>query len=369
MTTTDADSVFDAVSDAIQTVASGGFAIVTDDENRENEGDLVMAAEKATPERINTMIRFARGLICVPMLEPQLRRLGISQMVQHNRESHGTDFTVSVDASAGITTGISAYDRSVTIQLLADPQTSPDALVQPGHIFPLRSRPGGVLERAGHTEAAVDLATLAGLSPVGIICEILNEDGSMARLPDLLRFKEEFQFPLISIAQLIKHRLQSESLVELIGEAPFETSEGPFTLKTFRNRLDGTQHYALVLGDINPQNPALVRMHASSLLEDLFQSHRSRSSGQSLQRSLKLIAKNGSGILVYLDRHAMEQSRARLKQSSQESEQDFRTHGIGTQILQKLGARRIHLLSSQPRKVIGLQGYGLSIEKNLPLYE
>ncbi|MFM7240839.1 MAG: 3,4-dihydroxy-2-butanone-4-phosphate synthase, partial [Opitutia bacterium] len=226
---------FDSIEAALADIAAGRLVIVTDDENRENEGDLVMAAAKATPETVNMMIRHARGLICVPTVEHQLRRLGISQMVPENRESQRTAFAVSVDAAEGITTGISAYDRAKTIAILADPAAKPEALVQPGHIFPLLARPGGVLQRAGHTEAAVDLATLAGLHPSGVICEILNEDGSMARLPELVELKRRFGLRLISIAQLIEFRHRREKLVELIAERPFPSAWGDFTLRVYRS--------------------------------------------------------------------------------------------------------------------------------------
>jgi 3,4-dihydroxy 2-butanone 4-phosphate synthase/GTP cyclohydrolase II len=362
------NSPFDPIPNALQAIAEGRLIIVTDDEERENEGDLVMAAERATPETINMMIRHARGLICVPALEPQLRRLGISQMVSHNRESQRTDFSVSVDAAKGITTGISAYDRALTIRLLADATTTPESLVQPGHIFPLRARPGGVLERAGHTEAAVDLVSLSGLHPVGVICEILNEDGSCARLPDLIDFKQRFNLPMISINQLIEYRLKSESLIESLSSEPFETDAGPFQLNVFRNRLDASLHYALTLGDVAGEDPVLVRMHASSLLEDLFQGNLAESSGHGLQRALRRIQEAGRGVLVYLDRRAMtDQNSGASADRNPSATTDFRAHGIGTQILARLGVRRIRLLTSTPRRVVGLEGYGLCIEETLKL--
>ena len=239
---------FDTIEEALADIAAGKLVIVTDDENRENEGDLVMAASKATPETVNMMIRHARGLICVPTVEHQLRRLGISQMVPENRESQRTAFAVSVDAAEGISTGISAYDRAKTIAILADPQAKPEALVQPGHIFPLLARPGGVLQRAGHTEAAVDLASLAGLHPSGVICEILNEDGSMARLPELVELKKKFGLHMISIAQLIEFRHRRERLVELVAESPFRSAWGEFKLSVYRSLPDGRQHLVFTLG-------------------------------------------------------------------------------------------------------------------------
>lgn len=244
---------FDSIETAIQTIAAGGVIIVTDDEGRENEGDLVMAAEKATPELVNMMIRHARGLICVPMTESQLKRLGVNPMVQQNREAMRTAFTVSVDAAEGITTGISAFDRARTILLLANPETRPDALVQPGHVFPLCSRPGGVLERAGHTEAAVDLAALAGLKPAAVICEILSEDGTMARLPELVEFKRQHKIPLISIAALIEYRHQREQLVEAVAQRPFASEYGEFQLHVFRSKVDGRHHLAFAKGGSMPR--------------------------------------------------------------------------------------------------------------------
>ncbi len=261
--------VFDSVEEAIADIAAGKPVIVTDDEDRENEGDLVFAASKASVENVNLMIQHARGLICVPCTPHHLHRLGISPMVQENRESHKTDFTVSVDAAEGITTGISAYDRYHTIELLANPDTRPDELVQPGHVFPLKAKSGGVLERAGHTEAAVDLASLAGQFPCAVICEILNDDGTMARTPELHEFKKRFGLKLISIASLIEYRHERENLVELVSEKPFRSAHGEFTMKVFRSLLDGREHVALVAGEIS-EDPTLVRVHAENVVKDIF---------------------------------------------------------------------------------------------------
>src|SRR6185295_15616923 len=250
---------FDSVESAIADIAAGKLIIVTDDENRENEGDLIMAASMVTPETVNMMIRYGSGIVCVPTVEHQLRRLGLGPMVARNRESHRTDFTVSVDAAEGVTTGISAYDRTRTIKLLADPTTRPDQLVQPGHVFPLRARPGGVLERAGHTEAAVDLATLAGLSPMGVLCELVNDDGTVQRLPQLIEFKQKFGLKMISIAALIEFRARREHLVERVATQPFASAFGEFTLHVFRSSLDGRHHLALTMGTLGPE-PALVRV-------------------------------------------------------------------------------------------------------------
>src|SRR5436305_4731036 len=239
---------FDTVESALADIAAGRLVIVTDDENRENEGDLIMAAEKVTPETVNMMIRYGSGIVCVPTLEPQLRRLGLGPMVARNRESHRTDFTVSVDAAEGISTGISAYDRTRTIRLLASPTTRPDELVQPGHVFPLRARPGGVLERAGHTEAAVDLATLAGLSPMGVLCELVNDDGTVQRLPQLVEFKRKLELKMISNAALSEYRSRRDQHIERLVTQPFASEFGEFTLHVFRSRLDGRLHLALTMG-------------------------------------------------------------------------------------------------------------------------
>ena len=272
MTTANTHSdAFDSIESAIRDIAEGKMVIVTDDEARENEGDLIMAASKATPETINQMILHARGLICVPMMGHQLRKLGISPMASENRESHQTDFAISVDAAEGITTGISAYDRAATIRLLSNPNTQPDALVQPGHVFPLRAKPGGVLQRAGHTEAAVDLAQLAGLNPSGVICEILNEDGSLARVPDLVKFKEKHGLKLISIADLIEYRHTRDRLVEHVLTRPFESEFGEFDLHIFRSILDDRQHIALTKGKLDA-SPTLVRVQSENLLADTLRS-------------------------------------------------------------------------------------------------
>lgn len=360
---------FDSVEDAIQAVAQGELVIVTDDEARENEGDLVMAASQATPETINMMIRHGRGLICVPMVEPQLRRLGIHLMVQENRESHRTAFTVSVDAAEGITTGISAYDRAATIKLLSDPQTRPDQLVQPGHVFPLRARPGGVLQRAGHTEAAVDLAQLAGRPPCGVLCEILNEDGTMARLPELQSFREKFGLPMISIAQLIEYRHRRDRLVEEVHREPFASRFGDFTLHVFRNALDGRQHLALSRGQIGPE-PVLVRVHSENPLTDLF-GGASGGTPDTVARALRAIAEAGRGVFLYMEQPysgvsvANESANPELRRLKAPS-MDFRDYGIGAQILVALGVRQLKLLSNTPRKVVALDGYGLEITEQVP---
>jgi 3,4-dihydroxy 2-butanone 4-phosphate synthase/GTP cyclohydrolase II len=356
------DPAFDSIETAIAAIAAGKPVIVTDDEDRENEGDLIIAAEKATLETINMMILHARGLICVPMTGEHLARLGIGEMVPKNRESFKTAFAVSVDAAQGITTGISAADRTRTIQLLADPKTQPDDLVQPGHIFPLQARPGGVLERAGHTEAAVDLAVLAGLKPCGVICEILKEDGSMARVPDLVEFKKRFQLPLVSIEQLIEYRHRTELLVEKIATAPLSTAWGEFSLHTFQERLTGRQHFALTLGVLDDQ-PALVRVHRMNIVSDVFRPNNADGAGI-IDQALQRIRSEGRGALVYLQ-HDRPHPSTTPKPGAAPA--DFREAGIGAQILVSLGLRRIRLLSSTPRKVVGLDGFGLDIVEQIPI--
>lgn len=364
---------FDSVEDVVAAIAAGELVIVTDDEDRENEGDLVMAAAKVTPAKVNMMIAHARGLICVPTTDFQLRRLGINQMSPDNRESHRTDFSVSVDAAEGITTGISAYDRARTIQLLANPDSRPEDLVQPGHVFPLRARPGGVLERAGHTEASVDLASLAGLHPSGVICEILNDDGTMARLPELLAFKARFGLKMISIASLIEYRRKRERLVEPIHQEPFACKYGDFRLTLFRSKLDDRIHLALTLGEPS-EEPTLVRVQSEHLLSDVFQGNDFRNHG-SMEKALARIAREGQGAFVYItQKHRGLQKilgHGPVKKTSSEegAGMDVRDYGIGAQILLALGLHKIRLLSSSGLKhVIGLDGYGLEIVEQCPLH-
>lgn len=364
MSQIDQEIAFDTVEEAIAEVAAGRPVIVTDDEDRENEGDLIVAAAKVTPESVNMMIQHARGLICAPCTAHHLQRLGISQMVDENRESHKTDFTVSVDAAEGITTGISAYDRFRTIQLLGNPDTRPDEFVQPGHIFPLKAKDGGVLERAGHTEAAVDLASLAGLFPCGAICEILNDDGTMARVPELYAFKRKFDLKMISIAALIEYRSKRDKLVELVRELPFESEFGQFSLKVFRSKLDQVEHYALVAGEVD-SSPTLVRMHAENLFADLFRKNGKQSS-DSLHAAMKKIAEEGAGAVVFISRPDRGLSQLEeVKASTASSE--LRDYGIGAQILVALGLEKIRLLSNTSRNVVGLDGYGLEIVEQVDL--
>jgi len=301
------------------------------------------------------------------MTEPHLKTLGINPMVQQNREAMRTAFTVSVDAAEGITTGISAYDRARTIAVLASPDTRPEQLVQPGHIFPLRARPGGVLERAGHTEAAVDLASLAGLHPSGVICEILNEDGAVARQPDLVTFKQLHGLRMISIASLIEYRHHREQLVELLGTRPFATAHGPFTLHLFRSKLDSRQHLALTLGQLGP-DPTLVRVHSENILGDVFQ-QTGANSHHTLHASLRAIAAAGRGVLLYMGRHESPAELLRRLDTrlGEAPPMGLRDYGLGAQILSALGLKKIRLLSNSSRRAVGLDGYNLEITEQVPL--
>jgi 3,4-dihydroxy 2-butanone 4-phosphate synthase/GTP cyclohydrolase II len=355
-------NVFDPVEDAIAAIAAGRLVVVADDEDRENEGDLIMAAEKATPETVNMMIRYGSGIVCVPMTGSWLDRLGLGPMVARNREVQRTDFAVSVDAAAGISTGVSAYDRTVAIRTLASADARPEQLVQPGHIFPLRAKTGGVLERAGHTEAAVDLALLAGLSPAGVICELVNDDGSMQRLPQLIEFKRRFGLKMISIGDLIAYRLRRDTLVEKVSEGELPTRHGLFHLQVFRSRLDRRHHLALSLGDLSQETPPLVRVQTANPLADVFGPP---GDSRVVDASLAAIAAEGRGVLVYMEPAGG--AEAVVKQLSAAPGRmgalamDLRDYGIGAQILRSLGLRRIRVLTRHPRKVVGLEAYGIEL--------
>ncbi len=368
MSSATASSPFDSVESVIQDIAQGKLVIVTDDEDRENEGDLIMAASKATPQTVNMLIRYCSGIVCVPMLEHQLKRLGLGPMVARNRESHRTDFTVSVDATEGISTGISAYDRTQTILILAGEHSRAEQLVQPGHVFPLRARPGGVLERAGHTEAAVDLSILAGLHPSGVLCELVNDDGTVQRLPELIEFKHRFGLKMISIAALIEHRARRDQLVERVTSSPFPSSYGEFTLHVFRSRLDGRHHLAFVMGSPGAE-PTLVRVHSTNLLSDVFRA-KGMDSHRSLEVALEAVARAGKGVILYMEpanAGDLLVQRLNARPGDPHPPMSFRDYGIGAQILAALGLRHIRLMTNNPRKVVGLDGYGLDIVEQLPL--
>jgi len=371
---------FSAVEEAIEEIRRGNFVIVLDDESRENEGDLIMAAEKATPEAINFMASYGRGLICVPMTGERLRQLDIPLMTQNNTESMGTAFTVSIDAKKNVTTGISAYDRATTVRVLVDPDTRRSDIVSPGHTFPLQAMDGGVLRRAGHTEAAVDLARLAGLSPAGVICEIMAEDGSMARLPQLEEFAAKHGIKMVTIEELIRYRSKREKLVRRVAEVSMPTDYGDFRAMGYESLMDNMCHVALIAGDPAADN-ALVRVHSQCLTGDTFRSRRC-DCGAQLSQALKLIHENGNGVLLYMRQEgrgiglANKLRAYELQDAGSDTVEanemlgyppDLRDYGIGAQILLDLGVRKMRLLTNNPRKVIGLQGYGLEIVQRVSL--
>lgn len=353
--------IFDSVEDCIADFAAGKIIIVADDESRENEGDMIVAAEKITPEHINTMVRFARGLVCVPTTSERLLELGIDDMVRLNRDSKGTAFTVTVDAAEGITTGISAADRARTIRLMGDPNATAADFVSPGHLSPLRARAGGVLERAGHTETAVDLARLAGLYPCAAICEILNDDGTMARIPDLVKFKKEHNMKMMSVADLIEYRMRRDSLIKIIFEKPFNTRFGEFNLVGMRST-DGGIHYALTKGNITSE-PTLARVHSENLFADLFADSNYSSGSASFERALEAIAKEGVGAVIYISR---EHSGIVIPDGVPEAP-SMRDYGMGAQILRTLGFKKIRLLTTHPGTHVLPEGYGIEIVEQLAL--
>lgn len=364
--------LLDSVEEAIEDIRKGKMIIVVDDEDRENEGDFVAAAEMATPEMINFMAVHGRGLICTPLLEERCEELELELMVGKNTALHETPFTVSVDLNGqGVTTGISAADRAKTIRALVDPKTKAEDLGRPGHIFPLKAKTGGVLRRTGHTEASIDLARLAGLHPAGVIVEIMNEDGTMARLPELRKIADKWNLKLISIEDLIAYRLEKESLIEERDSFIIETKHGAFKLTAFEQNTNGQVHIALSKGVIDESEPVLVRMHSSSVKNDLIEVL-TQSSLPDLESAMARINADGSGVIVYLNMEGlgtgMLELLARLKDSSNiPPSRDQRDFGVGAQILRHLGVRKMKLLTNHPSKRIGLIGYGLEVTENLAL--
>ncbi|MGH7954191.1 MAG: bifunctional 3,4-dihydroxy-2-butanone-4-phosphate synthase/GTP cyclohydrolase II [Limisphaerales bacterium] len=373
--------IFNSIKSVVTDVCKGKMVIVVDDADRENEGDLICAAQFITPATVNFMAKHGRGLICVATNSERLQQLGIERMVRQNRESFRTDFQVSVDAARGITTGISAADRARTIQIMAEPIAVPEDLVQPGHVFPLRARPGGVLQRAGHTEAAVDLATLADCRPIGVLCEILNDDGSMARLPQLLKFAKKHKLKICTIEDLIHFRRTREKLVEKIEVVKMPTDYGEFDLHLYRSKIDGQHHVALVRGEIAGQKNILVRVHSECLTGDVFGSRRC-DCGPQLHQAMKQVSEAGRGVIVYMRQEGrgiglLNKLKAYQLQDTgldtvQANERlgfpaDLRHYGVGAQILADLGIRKIKLMTNNPKKIVGLEGYGLKVVERVPI--
>jgi 3,4-dihydroxy 2-butanone 4-phosphate synthase/GTP cyclohydrolase II len=372
---------FATVQEAAELYRRGELVIIVDDEDRENEGDLCIAADKVTPEAINFMARFGRGLICLALTEERCNELDLPLMVERNTSPYGTAFTVSIEARGRITTGISAHDRYETVRVAIDPKSRPADLLRPGHVFPLRARKGGVLKRAGQTEASVDLATIAGITPAAVICEIMNEDGTMARLPDLREFAVKHGLKIISVADIIKYRMQTEKHVTCLASPALPTEHGEFRLHAYRSDITGEEHVALVMGEIKEADEVLVRVHSSCLTGDVFHSSRC-DCGDQLERAFELIAAEKKGVILYL----LQEGRGiglvnklkayELQDQGKDTVEanhalgfraDLRHYGIGAQILVDLGVKNLKILTNNPKKIVGIEGYGLKVVERLPL--
>jgi len=371
-----------SVPEAVANIKKGNMVIIVDDEDRENEGDLMIASEKITPEAVNFMASHARGLICVSLTADRSNELELPLMVDKNTSHFETPFTVSVDARKNITTGISAFDRAETIKCLINPESKPDDLVKPGHIFPLRAKRGGVLRRAGQTEASLDLSRIAGLYPSGVICEIMKEDGSMARMPDLIEFYQKFDIPIITVEEIIKYRIQKETLVEEISEANLPTRWGKFKIKIFQDCINQENHIAMVKGDLSSEAPVMVRVHSQCLTGDAFGSLKC-DCGNQLHIAMNMIEQEGRGVLLYLinqegrgiglpgkikayklQEHGLDTVEANLELGFAADQRDY---GIGAQMLRKLGLKKLKLITNNPTKYIALSGYGLKIVERIPI--
>lgn len=374
--------MFDSIESAIEDIKAGKLVIVVDDEDRENEGDFITAARNITPEVVNFMSKYGRGLICVPLLEERCDALGLEMMVNNNTALHETAFTVSVDLLGhGCTTGISAHDRAKTIQALIDPATKPEHLGRPGHIFPLRAKKGGVLRRAGHTEATVDLARLAGFEPAGVLVEIMSEDGSMARLPELMEIAKKFDFKIISVKDLIEYRIKRDSLIEEIVRVDMPTKYGHFKLVAFQEKNSSNEHLALIKGSWKPEEPVLVRVHSSCFTGDILGSLRC-DCGDQLHYAMKMVEEEGTGVILYMNQEGrgiglLNKLKAyRLQEQGMDTveanlhlgfQMDQRDYGVGAQILRYLGITKLKLITNNPKKRVGLIGYGLEIVENVPI--
>jgi 3,4-dihydroxy 2-butanone 4-phosphate synthase/GTP cyclohydrolase II len=373
------------IEQAIDDIRKGRIVIVADDEDRENEGDLICAAELATPELINFMARHGRGMICLALTAERVEQLGLSPMAETNPDEYRTAYTVTIDASPrfGVTTGISAHDRSKTIQVAVDPDTQPNDLRHGGHVFPLRAREGGVLQRVGHTEAAVDLARLAGLYPAGVICEILNDDGTTSKRPQLEKFAAEHKLTFVTVAQLVAHRLKNERLVHRVAEARLPTEHGEWKVVGYRNDVDEREHVALVYGELGDGENVMARMHSKCLTGDVFHSLRC-DCGWQLHESMRMIAADGRGVIVYLDQegrgigllnklkaYELQDRGADTVEANERLgfKADLREYGIGAQILLDLGLKSIRPITNNPRKMVGLEGYGLSVNERVPIVQ